>query len=43
MTTFVASAKAADLFPHFGITPDAVAHAVRTLRAERGAPTQRPQ
>ncbi len=43
MTTFGASAKAADLFPHFGITPDAVAHAVRTLRAERGASTQRPQ
>ncbi|MGH3795917.1 MAG: transketolase [Pseudonocardiaceae bacterium] len=34
MTTFGASAKAADLFPHFGITPDAVAQAVRTVRAE---------
>jgi transketolase len=43
MTTFGASAKATDLFPHFGITPDAVAHAVRTLRAERGLSTQRLQ
>jgi transketolase len=38
MTTFGASGKAADLYPHFGITPDAVAQAVRTLCSQQGEP-----